>query len=70
MFSASLRNFGTKVGEFFGRKKKDVAKEAEEAETEVVEAVDRAAEKAAKTTNELKDELSNKMYANFFSLLI
>lgn len=52
-----MKNFATRVGEFFTRKKKDVAKEAEETENEIEEAVDQAVDKTAKAKEEVKQEL-------------
>lgn len=52
-----MRNFGTKVSEFFTRKKKDVAKEAEETENEIEQAVDKVADKIVKAKDELNQEL-------------
>lgn len=53
IFSASLRNFGTRVSEFFTRKKKDVAKEAEEAENKVENVAEEQIDKAADAAEQI-----------------
>lgn len=54
---ASMKNFATRVSDFFTRKKKDAAKEVEETEKQVDQAVDQVADKTAKAKEEFKQEL-------------
>lgn len=56
--SASLKNFGSRVGEFFGRKKKDVVKEIDETEAQGEHTVEEIAEKVAEVKEKVKQELS------------
>lgn len=65
-FSASVKNFANRVGEFFTRKKKDAAKEVEETGNEIEEAVDQAVDKTAKAKEEVKQELGMLFISTIF----
>lgn len=64
IFSASLRNFGTRVSEFFTRKKKDVAREAEETGENVENVVEEQIDKAADAAEQVAQNVgeSQKIY--------
>lgn len=59
-FSASVRNFGTRVGEFFSRKKRDVNQEAENIENATEAHVQQAKDEVEKDIHNVSHNIGKK----------
>lgn len=59
MFSASLRNFGTRIGSLFERKKKEAAEVAEEEEQKTEDLVEQQLTKASEILKNTQTDTEN-----------
>lgn len=56
IFSASLRNFGSRIGQLFTRKKNEVAEEVKEGENQIEDVVEERAKKTDEALERTKSD--------------